>query len=99
MPLLREINPKAGEHISAAITRLRQDNDVLRAQASPALSRARETEDGLVIPGLRPLGAPRPAGCPLRPGPAGKAGAVPTAAPPAIWRPSSNCPAPRTPPP
>ena len=49
MPLLRQINPKAAEHMTAAAARLRRDNDVLNANAARVAGEAHKAEDGWVI--------------------------------------------------
>ena len=50
MPLLRQVNPKAVEHMTAATARLKRDNDVLNANAARVSAEARKAEDGWVIP-------------------------------------------------
>lgn len=49
MPLLRRINPKATEHMTAAAARLKRDNDVLNATAARVAGEAHPAEDGWVI--------------------------------------------------
>ena len=49
MPLLKQVNPKAAEHMTEAAGRLRHDRDVLTASALHIASRARAAEDGWVI--------------------------------------------------
>lgn len=49
MPLLKQINPKAAQHMTAAAARLRRDNDALNAQAARLSAAARPVEDGFVI--------------------------------------------------
>jgi len=49
MPLLRQVNPKATEHMTAAAARLRRDNDVLNATAARVACEAHRAEDGWVI--------------------------------------------------
>lgn len=49
IPLLRQMNPRAVENLSAAAGRLRADNDYLNAQAAEAAALACQTPDGLVI--------------------------------------------------
>lgn len=49
MPLLKQVNPRAVENLSAAAGRLRADNDCLNAQADETAALARPTADGLVI--------------------------------------------------
>jgi tRNA(Ile)-lysidine synthase len=49
MPLLKQVNPKAAEHMTEAAGRLRRDRDVLTASALHIASRARAAEDGWVI--------------------------------------------------
>jgi len=49
MPLLKQVNPKAAEHMTEAAGRLRRDRDVLTASALRIASQARPAEDGWVI--------------------------------------------------
>lgn len=49
MPLLKQVNPKAVEHMTGAAARLRRDNDVLGAQAARVAGQAHPAEDGWVI--------------------------------------------------
>jgi tRNA(Ile)-lysidine synthase len=49
LPLLKEINPRAVEHLSAAAGLLRADNDYLNAQARRVADQARERGGELVI--------------------------------------------------
>lgn len=49
MPLLRQVNPKAAEHMTAAAARLKRDNDVLNANAARVAAEAHKAEDGWVI--------------------------------------------------
>lgn len=49
MPLLRQINPRTVENLSAAAGRLRADHDYLNAQAAEAAALGRETDGGLVM--------------------------------------------------
>jgi tRNA(Ile)-lysidine synthase len=49
LPLLRQVNPRAVEHISAAAGLLRGDQDYLNSQARQVAAQARERDGGLVI--------------------------------------------------
>lgn len=49
MPLLRQVNPRAIEHMTAAAARLKRDNDVLNANAARVAAEAHKAEDGWVI--------------------------------------------------
>ncbi len=49
IPLLKQLNPRAIENLSAAAGRLREDNDYLTGLAIEIADRARMTEAGLVI--------------------------------------------------
>lgn len=66
MPVLRELNPRFIEGVTAAIHSLRSDNDYLNAQAAQVCQQARWAEDDLVIEArllaqLPPALAPRAA--------------------------------------
>ena len=60
MPLLRQINPRAAEHMSAAAARLRADNDYLNARAAQAAALARVTPDGVILEARVLSDLPRP---------------------------------------
>lgn len=49
MPVLRQLNPRTTEHMADTIARLRQDNDVLSAQAARVAAQARPAEGSYVI--------------------------------------------------
>jgi tRNA(Ile)-lysidine synthase len=50
LPLLKELNPQAVEHISAAAGLLRLDNDYLTARAQAVADQGRRRGGGIVIP-------------------------------------------------
>ena len=50
MPLLKQVNPRAVEHMTAAAARLRRDNDLLNGLAEELLNKVREEKDGWTIP-------------------------------------------------
>ena len=60
MPLLRQMNPRAAETLSAVAGRLRSDNEYLNAQAAQIADLARETPEGLVMDAQTLAGQPLP---------------------------------------
>lgn len=60
IPLLEELNPRAVEHICAAASRLKEDEEELSRQGREIVAEAEEAADGISIEVSRLTAAPKP---------------------------------------